>query len=78
LLVAAGAGTGKTKVLAHRVAHLILNGRDPQRLLLLTFTLAKVRRSWRRSWPSDEQAKIAGGNTARVYNFDVARLTVPA
>ena len=27
--------------------------------------------------PDDEQAKIAGGNTARVYNFDVARLTVP-
>src|SRR5205807_7297097 len=25
--------------------------------------------------PQDEQAKIAGGNTARVYNFDVARLT---
>jgi DNA helicase II / ATP-dependent DNA helicase PcrA len=38
LLVAAGAGTGKTKVLAHRVAHLILSGCDPQRLLLLTFT----------------------------------------
>jgi len=28
--------------------------------------------------PDDEQAKIAGGNTARVYNFDVARLTVAA
>jgi hypothetical protein len=28
--------------------------------------------------PDDEQAKIAGGNTARVYNFDVARLDVPA
>jgi hypothetical protein len=27
--------------------------------------------------PDDEQAKIAGGNTARVYNFDVTRLTVP-
>ena len=27
--------------------------------------------------PDDEQAKIVGGNTARVYNFDVARLTVP-
>ena len=25
--------------------------------------------------PDDEQAKIAGGNTARVYNFDVASLT---
>ena len=32
------AGTGKTKTLAHRVAHLILNGADPQRILLLTFT----------------------------------------
>ena len=28
--------------------------------------------------PGDEQAKIAGGNTTRVYNFDAARLTVPA
>jgi hypothetical protein len=26
--------------------------------------------------PDDEQAKIAGGNTTRVYNFDVASLTV--
>lgn len=38
LLVIAGAGTGKTSVLAHRVAHLIVNGADPGRLLLLTFT----------------------------------------
>ena len=28
--------------------------------------------------PDDEQARIAGGNTARVYHFDVARLTIPA
>ena len=28
--------------------------------------------------PDHEQAKIAALNTARVYNFDVARLTVPA
>jgi predicted TIM-barrel fold metal-dependent hydrolase len=28
--------------------------------------------------PDDEQARIAGSNTARVYNFDVARRTVPA
>ena len=25
-----------------------------------------------------EEAKIAGGNTARVFNFDAARLTLPA
>ncbi len=38
LLVVAGAGTGKTMTLAHRVAHLIVEGVDPGRILLLTFT----------------------------------------
>ena len=38
LLVIAGAGSGKTKTLAHRVAHLIVNGADPRRILLLTFS----------------------------------------
>jgi DNA helicase II / ATP-dependent DNA helicase PcrA len=38
LLVIAGAGTGKTNTLAHRVAHLVLAGADPARILLLTFT----------------------------------------
>jgi DNA helicase-2/ATP-dependent DNA helicase PcrA len=38
LLILAGAGTGKTNTLAHRVAHLILEGASPERLLLLTFT----------------------------------------
>jgi len=37
LLIIAGAGTGKTKTLAHRVAHLVLNGAHPGRILLLTF-----------------------------------------
>ena len=38
LLIIAGAGTGKTNTLAHRVAHLIKEGVDPGRILLLTFT----------------------------------------
>jgi DNA helicase II / ATP-dependent DNA helicase PcrA len=38
LLVIAGAGSGKTNTLAHRVAHLIVNGADPRRLLLMTFS----------------------------------------
>ncbi len=38
LLIIAGAGTGKTNTLAHRVAHLIVSGADPGRILLLTFT----------------------------------------
>src|SRR5208283_1989523 len=38
LLVVAGAGTGKTKTLAARVAALIQGGVEAQRILLLTFT----------------------------------------
>ena len=38
LLVIAGAGSGKTNTLAHRVAHLIIHGADPRRMLLMTFS----------------------------------------
>ena len=38
LLIIAGAGTGKTNTLAHRVAHLLLQGSPPEKILLLTFT----------------------------------------
>ncbi len=38
LLIIAGAGTGKTRTLVHRVAHLIEQGTDPGRIMLLTFT----------------------------------------
>ena len=37
LLIVAGAGTGKTTTLAHRVAELIARGVPPERILLLTF-----------------------------------------
>lgn len=38
LLVIAGAGSGKTAMLAHRVAHLLVKGADPRRILLMTFS----------------------------------------
>src|SRR5581483_133232 len=38
LLIIAGAGSGKTATLAHRVAHLMARGADPRRILLLTFS----------------------------------------
>src|SRR5258707_8688687 len=38
LLGMAGAGSGKTNPLAHRVGHLIVNGADPRRILLMTFS----------------------------------------
>lgn len=38
LLIIAGAGSGKTNTLAHRVANLVVNGADPSRMMLLTFS----------------------------------------
>ena len=38
LLVIAGAGSGKTSTLAHRVAHMVVRGTDPRRILLMTFS----------------------------------------
>src|SRR2546421_6637405 len=43
LLIIAGAGSGKTRTLAARVAHLIASGTAPERILLLTFTRAAAR-----------------------------------
>jgi DNA helicase-2/ATP-dependent DNA helicase PcrA len=49
LLVIAGAGTGKTATLAHRVAWLVLNGVDPARILLLTFSRRAAQEMTRRA-----------------------------
>jgi DNA helicase II / ATP-dependent DNA helicase PcrA len=38
LLIIAGAGSGKTNTLAHRVAHLVVSGVDSRRIMLLTFS----------------------------------------
>src|SRR5436853_7938882 len=64
LLIAAGAGTGKTKTLAHRVARLILGGADPHRLLLLTFTRRAALEMTRRAQQilvASQRGRAAGG-----------------
>ena len=49
LLIVAGAGTGKTNTLAHRVAHLVLSGVKADRILLLTFTRRAAQEMIRRT-----------------------------
>ncbi|HJS02437.1 MAG TPA: ATP-dependent helicase [Variovorax sp.] len=58
LLVIAGAGSGKTSTLAHRVAHLIARGADPQRILLLTFSRRAAQEMERRA--GQVLAKVLG------------------
>src|SRR5499427_9969978 len=57
LLVIAGAGTGKTNTLAHRVAHLIVNGADPSRMLLMTFSRRAAGEMTRRAMRTARQVK---------------------
>ncbi|HEX7374498.1 MAG TPA: ATP-dependent helicase, partial [Steroidobacteraceae bacterium] len=66
LLVIAGAGTGKTSTLAHRVAHLLLQGVPPERMLLLTFTRRAALEMTRRAQRVMAEALVERHGTARV------------
>jgi DNA helicase II / ATP-dependent DNA helicase PcrA len=61
LLIIAGAGSGKTNTLAHRVAHLIVNGIDPRRILLMTFSRRAATEMTRRVERICSQVAGAGG-----------------
>ena len=74
LLVIAGAGSGKTNTLAHRVAHLMLEGADPRRILLLTFTrraAAEMTRRAERIIASARQAVSGRAPAARLERGSV-------
>lgn len=62
LLVIAGAGSGKTNTLAHRVAHLIVNGADPRRMMLLTFSRRAAAEMTRRVERIARQVMGEGGS----------------
>jgi DNA helicase II / ATP-dependent DNA helicase PcrA len=65
LLVIAGAGSGKTNTLAHRVAHLIVNGADPRRILLMTFSRRTAAEMTRRV---ERIARLAIGESGGAMN----------
>lgn len=64
LIIVAGAGTGKTKTLASRVANLVLSGVDPQKILLLTFTRRAAEEMLKRA---DSIVSRMGLNTLSVW-----------
>src|SRR5438132_7558905 len=66
LLIIAGAGTGKTNTLAHRVAHLIVRGADARRILLLTFTRRAAETMTRRAERIAAQVANGSSGPARV------------
>src|SRR6266511_4597284 len=61
LLIIAGAGTGKTRTLVYRVAHLIDRGVPADRILLLTFTRRAAQEMLARA------ERLVGGNSKRVH-----------
>src|SRR5690554_3420232 len=58
-MVIAGAGSGKTRVLTYRIAHLMKKGVDPFNILALTFTNKAAREM------KDRVAKISGPQEAK-------------
>ncbi|HEY0684419.1 MAG TPA: ATP-dependent helicase [Steroidobacter sp.] len=73
LLIIAGAGTGKTNTLAHRVAHLLLEGVPPERILLLTFTRRAAQEMLRRAERIATQA-LSSSPKAGAIHLNAARL----
>lgn len=61
LLIVAGAGTGKTRTLVYRVAHLLQSGVAPERVLLLTFTRRAAQEMLGRA------VQLVGGRSRQVH-----------
>jgi DNA helicase-2/ATP-dependent DNA helicase PcrA len=71
LLIIAGAGTGKTKTLAARVACLLQRGVAPERILLLTFTRRAAQEMISRAEacaPRNPQRRVWGGTFHAIAN----------
>jgi DNA helicase II / ATP-dependent DNA helicase PcrA len=74
VLVIAGAGSGKTRTIVYRLAHLVEQGVDPQAILLLTFTRRAAEEMLNRAGNLlDQGLHGAGGGTFHGFAFSVLR-----
>jgi DNA helicase-2/ATP-dependent DNA helicase PcrA len=75
VLVIAGAGSGKTRTLVYRVAHLLNSGVPPEKILLLTFTRkASQEMLWRAGrLLNDSCSKVTGGTFHGIANMLLRR-----
>lgn len=71
VLVVAGAGTGKTRVIEYRVLHLVSNGILPNSILLLTFTRRAAREMLARASRHDRRCEQVKGGTFHSFGFSV-------
>lgn len=69
VLVIAGAGSGKTRVIVHRVAYLIEKGVDPQSILLLTFTRKSAQEMLNRVQSLLHESKVANVTGGTFHSF---------
>lgn len=74
-LVIAGAGSGKTRTLVHRVAYLIDSGVDPSHILLLTFTRKSAEEMLERvgALIGSRSQRVCGGTFHSVANMLLRR-----
>lgn len=73
MLIVAGAGTGKTRILEYRVLNLVMAGVDPANILLLTFTREAAREMLSRAAAVDFRCQSVQGGTFHSFALKMLR-----
>lgn len=73
ILVIAGPGSGKTRVIEYRVVNLIRSGVDPKKILLLTFTKRAAREMLERAAHHDKRCESVEGGTFHSFAYKLLR-----
>ncbi len=74
VLVIAGAGSGKTRVIEYRVLHLVESGVDPASILLLSFTRKAAREMISRAERHDPRCRLIDGGTFHSFAYKTLKI----